>query len=223
MSLNERQITILMEAVSSYSYPGVTYDFQRQIEVSYGSMRDVEGTIRADLQSGHPTRVKDGLSNVLYWGYATQPGRQVKRVKRFRAEVTASHLETVARVLQVLQGAGLTTIKQIGMPEFSNVSFLSKVRMFLDPENWVVLDLKLMDLARVKPVTVFHSITRCPTYIPCSRNNEQQYAEWSKLCREAAHRYCRSQSIFAVDVERGVYHLVTHERHALAAEILANI
>ena len=37
-------------------------------------------------------------------------------------------------------------IRKIGLPQFSGFSFVSKILMFFDPRNFVVLDKKIMQL-----------------------------------------------------------------------------
>src|SRR3990172_3459473 len=99
----------------------------------------------------------------------------MKRVEKFRGEVKQDQLCKAARALVGLSGPGLRTLAALKLPEFSYLSFLSKIRMFIDPTTWVVLDRKLASL----DVEPFRSIKQQPTYIPCSSRNEQLYVEWS--------------------------------------------
>src|SRR4030042_962909 len=153
MPLNSQQLAALSTAISEYSYPKVLFDFVKSKEIRYMSMRELETDIRRDQISGNPDDVKRGLSNVLYWGHRTT-GFCKTRVEKFREQVTARQLSETTKMLVSLQGAGLLTLKGLKLPEFSNVSFLSKLRMFLDPDKWVVLDRNLMNLADLNPNTV---------------------------------------------------------------------
>ena len=151
MSLTQGQVTVLEEAMCNYCFPRVTYDFQNGIEVNHQTMRSVESTIYRRLTSRGSNDVKDGLSNVLYWRYR-RIGFRWTKVNEFRDKVTYQQLQRAVRVFKDLKGVGLRTLKKLELPKFSNVSFLSKLRMFLDPRNFVTLDLKLMKLAQASPV-----------------------------------------------------------------------
>jgi len=218
VSLSNDQVKELEKAIRGYSYPKVLYDFMANKEVACPSMRELEATVGADLRSGDPVVVKRGLSNVLYWGHRSRP-YYWKRMTNFRDGVTEDSLRKASQVLVQLTGAGLEALKKLSMPEFSNLSFLSKVRMFLDPTDWVVLDRSLMKLASSK-VEPFCRIKEYQTYIPWTRGNEQRYEDWCTMCRKAAFTYYSSQGYLAVDVERGVFQLMQDREFQLAASIV---
>ena len=92
MKLSSNKIRLLREAIGAYNYPPVTYDFATERESIHLGMASVESLIQEQLLSADSNAVRDGLSNVLYWGYATQEGRQSDRVARFRAKVTKANL-----------------------------------------------------------------------------------------------------------------------------------
>ena len=92
MTLNSSQIERLHKAIMAYDYPAVTYDFVNEKEVTHPGMPSVEHEVQHQLLSTDPNVVKDGLSNVLYWGYATQARFQLRNVEKFRAKVTRDHL-----------------------------------------------------------------------------------------------------------------------------------
>ena len=56
--------------MENYSFPCVTYDFERCAEHTHSDMLGVESVIQAQLTSSRLGDVKDGLSNVPCWGYA---------------------------------------------------------------------------------------------------------------------------------------------------------
>lgn len=224
MPLNQQQIKILADAIERYNYPKVTCDFRTNREIVHSSMRQLEASIGGDLASGDPIRVKDGLSNVLYWGYYRyRAGYRLNRVHNFQNKITQQKLARTAKTLQNLFGTPIRTIKNLELPEFSNLSFITKVLMFLNPQKYVTLDRKLMKLKNVKPITVFHNIRSCKTYIPYSQENERQYLNWCDLCKNASTKYFQGQEVFAVDIERGIFYLVENGRHNIAAEIIAYI
>ncbi|MBU4038041.1 MAG: zinc ribbon domain-containing protein [Proteobacteria bacterium] len=220
--LNQQQRESLEDAIKEYNYPKVTYDFRNKKEIVHSSMRQLEASIRVNLTSGDPIRVKDGLSNVLYWGHY-RAGYRWDRVRDFRKKITQQKLDHVARTLQNIFETPIWTIKNIELPQFSNISFISKILMFLDPQKYVTLDRKLMKLANVEPITIFHSIKTYRTYIPCTRENEQQYQNWCGLCKNASIKYFQGQEVFAVDIERGIFCIVEKGQYNVAAQIIANI
>ena len=98
MPLNPAQIKSLSNAIKRYRYPRVTYDFGKKVEHCHPNMRSLETLVRQLLTSGDEGLVKDGLSNVLYWGYATQDIQET-RVRRFRKKVAPKQLSSLANWL----------------------------------------------------------------------------------------------------------------------------
>lgn len=222
--MDKRISETLREAVGAYSFPAVTYDFDRGVERTYHSMNDVENKIRAGLTHSSVEAVKDALSNVLYWGYA-RTGYRVTRVTDFRNKVTPEQLDQALDLFHSLTRPGnklpgLRSIAALGLPQFSGMSFVSKVRMFLDPWHFVVLDRKLLSLRTTETPTVFHEITMGPSevMIRISRHNEQVYSSWSQQCLRLAEKYLGRTR--AVDVERAIFHLIDTGRSKLAAGLL---
>ena len=76
---------VLCKALWCFSFPKVTFDFRNSQRTQHEDMRGVEKCIGALLSHEDPVDVKDGLSNVLYWGYARQQGRRRgHKVRTFR-------------------------------------------------------------------------------------------------------------------------------------------
>ena len=73
----------LREAVAGYDHPKVVYDFCKERETCCEDMVGVEQRIGALLRGLDPDSIRDGLSNVLYWGYARQPRRRDAKVRDF--------------------------------------------------------------------------------------------------------------------------------------------
>ena len=70
MVLDKPQVESLAAAVREYDFPCVVFDFNGGEECRLASMVEVETAIRSQLLASGMASIKDGLSNVLYWGYA---------------------------------------------------------------------------------------------------------------------------------------------------------
>ena len=126
---------LLREAVEAYDFPQVVYDFREARDFQCGDMLGVEEHIGALLRSPEPDHIRDGLSNVLYWGYARQPQRRVAKIRDFRhatpdgdpklhgfAEVVASMGE---RPLSSAAGPTLLDFKRLMLRQFGQMSFVT--------------------------------------------------------------------------------------------------
>lgn len=211
---------LLASAVAAYAYPAVSYDFERQVERAHADVRELEQAVHADLTARRSERVRAGLANILYWGYARQ-GRRDARVRSFLEAVTPEHLARASATFEMLQGPGLRQLKRIGLPRFSQVTFLSKLRMFLDPTRYAALDLKLAKLRLEQHRTLLHDLKVQPTSIPVTEHNERVYAAWCSACLSFAATLGRERGWRAADVERGFFQLVDTGHVAVAARLLA--
>jgi hypothetical protein len=140
--MNKRLDSKLLEAISAYDYPPITYDFLQERECSFSSMIDLELFLQNLLQSGDVRSLKDGLSGILYWGHY-RAGFRDHRVAKFRATVSDAELEYANEAIRVLHGTELIRLKDLTLPQFSNMAFITKLRTFLDPERYCVLDSKI--------------------------------------------------------------------------------
>ncbi len=95
LALSEQQKDCLRNAIEQYGFPPDHFDFSRNAPESLANTRAIEIMIGRELKSGEPERVKNGLANVLYWGYA-QMGIRHTRVRRFRTKVCISQLKQPA-------------------------------------------------------------------------------------------------------------------------------
>ncbi|PYV21802.1 MAG: hypothetical protein DMG24_18535, partial [Acidobacteria bacterium] len=59
----------LADAIKSYDYPAITYDFVERRERRFSSMRELDKHLESLLHSVDIDRLKDGLSGILYWGF----------------------------------------------------------------------------------------------------------------------------------------------------------
>ena len=186
-------------------------------------MEDVERQIRRQLLSGRADDVKDGLSSVLFWGYARTGYRDV-RVRRFRESVSSEQLLHASRLFRDLTGPGLRRIAALELPEFSGMSFVSKVRMFLDPVYYTVLDNRLLSLrAHCRGSTLAQfAKSKKETLIRISKPNEDCYARWCEKCHRLSIQ-CWGEAGRAVDVERAVFGLIDGGNVEAAARIAESL
>ena len=211
----------IRDAIEHYCYPKVTCsDFNKWRERPHNAMADVERTIRDQLASKEILNIKDGLSNVLYWGHR-RAGYYKKRVENFRKKVTDDALNQARSVFRALcntKETGILSIAQLKLPEFRGISFLSKVRMFLDPENYVTLDLSL--LKNLKSLRRHFDWKENATSIRPTERNEKAYREWARLCHRLAKEISLDGKKFsAAEVERGFFYLVDQGQVKLAEKI----
>ena len=233
---------LLCKALERYSFPPVTFDFESERECCHDglvrpheAMRGVEKCVGELLRSPDARAVRDGLSNVLYWGFAQQPGLQRDRVHRFRDRIQPSDprldgfMKFVNSMTSQAAAELLIDLRRLGLPQFSQMSFTTKILMFLDPSRFAVLDLKI---ARVAKQCGFSSMQelRIYTAIPITRANADCYGRWTSWCEGIAGRVngmpgapCRNLS--AVDVERAVFSLaalgLTDDARRLLADLPA--
>lgn len=216
MALNESQTSELEAAIATYAFPAVYFDFRTSIEVRAASMGVVENAIREMLTSEANGQVLDGLANVIYWGYA-QVGYRDRRVRRFRDDATEDQLNRFRTLLGSTDSIGLDTIAALKLPEFSGISFVSKILAFLDPVKYCVLDKQLLKLALRPGNRALHRVS-AGTQIRVTANNQQAYDAWRQECASISAQYFNGQ-YRAVDVERGFFQLVQAGRVALAQEL----
>jgi len=179
-------------------------------------MRAVESAIRDMLVSTATDCVRDGLANVIYWGYA-QIGYRGVRVRRFRDRVSEAQLDKFRALIEAEDAADLANIAAIGLPEFSGISFISKVLAFLDPVRYCVLDKQLLKLAAVPGDRALHRLST-GTQIPVTPGNEKAYDAWRTECADISKRYFGGK-YRAVDVERGFFQLAQDGQLAAAQRL----
>lgn len=206
---------MLLQAIKAYDYPPVTYDFVRQREVRFLTMRELDDYLRSLLQASDAQSVKDGLSGILYWGHY-RTGIRDHRVERFRTKVTSDQIEQGIKTFNGIDGGSLRGLQKLALPEFRYMAFVSKLRTFLDPEHYCVLDKKIATLTPLAS-----RLTLQPTYIPITAHNDRVYIWWVHACQSLASRLPTRPTIRPVDVERGFFHLVDHGHREFAEQLLA--
>jgi hypothetical protein len=199
-------------AIEAYSYPFVAFDCQNGQELTFPTIRDLERHIHTNLTAGDPDRLKDALSSILYWGFYRM-GIRPFRVERFRSKVTTEHMDSAAAILPHLSGSGILQLQKLHLPEFGKFAFLSKLRTFLDPESYCVLDRKLLQVPAIKA-----RFKADKTSIPVTAANEQAYSWWVHTCGRIAGPLTPPRR--PVDVERGFFHLVDTDQIDIADAVL---
>lgn len=217
MSIDLQQVTDLEEAIAGYRFPTVYFDFVAGREVAGSDMQAVESAIGGMLRSSAADQIRDGLANVIYWGYA-QIGYRDNRVRRFREHVSDGQLRAFADVV-VSGNLGLARIGDLRLPQFSGISFVSKVLMFLDPKQYCVLDKQLLKLGEGSGLRALHRVAT-GTQIRITPENENAYNDWRAECEAMSRRYFAGR-YRVVDIERAFFHLVQSNRVGAAREIYA--
>jgi hypothetical protein len=212
--MNPELRSILLEAILAYDYPAVTYDFADGCERQFSTIRELDTYLQGCLHSDNMQNLTDGLSGIFYWGHY-RAGYRDYRVARFRSNITDVRLQRAVEIFPKVEGAGLMALKTLGLPEFSNMAFTTKLRMFLDPEHYCVLDKKIATLAPLAS-----RLRQQPTFIPVNEHNQQAYRWWVDACSSLASQI---QNFRPVDVERGFFCLIEREQIGLAERLLSDL
>lgn len=220
MPLGTLQVKKLNDAINAYSFPTAHFDFSTQTPVVGLSMSQLETRIRQQLLSSSPGDIKDGLSNVLYWGFAQMGGLALVRVERFRSEVSGEQLKRASTLFTNHQRPTLYEIARLGLPQFSKVSFVSKIRMYLDPLKSATLDRQIMQMHQIYNDTILAAFKEDRTSIPTSMVNSNAYEAWCDHLAYIAQAYLPTARV--VDIERGLFQLIQAGDVNEAASILKN-
>ncbi|MGE0450573.1 MAG: hypothetical protein AB7Q29_13450 [Vicinamibacterales bacterium] len=114
-------------------------------------------------------------------------------------------------------GVRLASVAALGLPEFSGISFVSKILAFLNPDHYCVLDKQLLKLAESPGDKSLHRVS-AGTQIPITAGNERAYDGWRAECADISERYFRGRRR-VVDVERGFFQLVQDKQVVLAQDL----
>ncbi|MCO8166168.1 hypothetical protein NJC40_00020 [Pseudomonas sp. 21LCFQ02] len=220
MPLSTEQVKKLRDAVNSYSFPTAHFDFIAKKPVIGLSMLQLETRIRQQLLSASPEQVKDGLSNVLYWGFAQMGGLGPVRVERFRSAVSIHQLQQASGLFTNRERPALYEIAELGLPQFSKVSFVSKIRMYLDPVKSATLDRQIMQMHQIHTDTVLAAFKQYSTSIPTTKGNSAAYESWCDHLGFIAQAYLPTARV--VDIERGLFQIIQEGDVSSAADILKN-
>ena len=224
MLLNEDEYAARWcEALHCYSYPPVTFDFRNEQEHRHEDMRGVERRIGKLLRSDDLRDVRDGLSCVLYWGFAQQ-GVRDHRVNKFRGLVESTADERLARFRESVHHMSrtppsaaefLVALGQLQLPQFTQMSFTTKILMFLDPDSYPVLDLTIAKAYANRPdFPPLQGLTIRKTSIPITAGNPTCYEHFACWVQRIAARVNGTSGsprhdLRAVDVERALFTLAS--------------
>ena len=208
MPLTEAQITQLNEAINGYEFPAVYFDFIRDIEIQAQSMIEVETEICRQLRSQEVRIIKYGLANILYWGFA-QIGFRQNRIDNFMNNVSDRQIIAFRALIRANQMPTMRAIKVIGLPQFSGMSFVSKILMFLNPIDYCVLDKQLAKLRTPDSPKILNDLSfgQNQTQIRITDHNEAVYNGWRNECSAISQMYFQGRYRVA-DVERGFFNLI---------------
>lgn len=220
--MKSQQIIDLEKSINSYAFPAVYYDFNVGKRRNVDNMSVLELIIKDLLLSSCLQQVKYGLANIVYWGNANA-GYQMYRTNKFMDNVTDAQIRKFQLLVKDDNIPTLEQIKQIKMPQFSGVSFISKVIAFIDPVNYSVLDLLIAKLRNGKtPISnALYRIT-VTTQISVTNNNSAVYHAWCKECQRISTQYYDNK-YRAVDVERGFFNLIQEGKLTYAQQIYNTI
>ncbi|MCY4077226.1 MAG: hypothetical protein OXH04_17535 [Acidobacteria bacterium] len=189
-------------------------------------MREVEDCIAAALCSKSVADVRDGLSNVLFWGHARHGARDF-RVRTFRSNMISADgrlvrfQEFVRSRPEQCAADRLVELKKLRLPAFGQMSFATKILMFLDPEYYPVLDLKIARAFAAAEFPPLQGLT-FGTSVPITKANAIRYERWACWCRRIATRVNREagQALRTADVERALFALADAEQADNARDLL---
>lgn len=216
MALTELQVKNFGNAINAYAFPATYYDFIKNIPIHAAGMASVESAIGNMLLSSNPDIAKQGLANVLYWGYA-QIGFGPTRVDRFWNGVTSEQIHSYQELAAAHPLPTLRQLRDVGMPEYSGISFLSKILMFLNPTEYCVLDLQLAKLSLASGSRALHNL-KFTTTIGVTQHNQRIYNQWREECLAISKTYFNGR-YRVVDIERGFFYLIQSNKVLEAQEI----
>jgi len=218
MSLTPAQITQLREAITGYTFPAVYCDFNNgHNKIKAQNMTKVEAVIAGQLRSQKTIDTKHGLANILYWGYA-KIGFGGIRVDRFLRRVSDKQIRAFQDLVSKNNMPTMMEIKRTKMPEYSGVSFISKILMFLNPNTYCVLD-KQIKLRNPACTKILNGLV-FKTQIRVTVENENVYNGWREECSEISQKYFQGR-YRVVDIERGFFNLI-QSGHLSKAQAIYN-
>lgn len=203
--LTSKQINTLQQSILGYRFSVDYYDFASNLEKKAGNMRNLEAIIRNMLISKKQQQVKYGLANIIYWGNA-KAGYQTNRTFKFYNNVTADQVQKFQNIVVKQKMLSLQAIKDIGMPQYSGISFISKILMFLNPNQYCVLDSRIAGLANQSGTKAIHNL-KINMQLPVTNHNCAIYNQWCDECQKISDQYY-SGKYRVVDIERGFFDLI---------------
>lgn len=204
----------------------------------------LENDIGAGLNAADPETIREAIAGVTWWGWSRTPLAHT-RTNRFLARTPVSAiLQFRDRPRPLHRGERLRVIRDCGLNQYSQISFISKLVTFDDPAHCGVLDKKIAGL-RAHIADAGHPLRRLVTQgsgdqltsIPVNGNNMGCYEDYcarlvtiasspllvAALRERGWTRWAGSVAgrVMAADVERGLFHCIDSGQPDLAAAILA--
>lgn len=206
--LTSQQINTLEKSIRGYSFPAIYFDFASHVERKAGNMSNLETIIHDMLTSQKQQQVKYGLANIIYWGNA-KAGYKINRAYKF-LNVTPAQVRDFQSIVANPKMLSLQAIKKIGMPQYSGISFISKVLMFMNPKKYCILDSRIADLANQSGTKAIYNL-KINAQLPVTNHNCKIYCQWCKECKKISNQYY-SGKYRVVDIERGFFNLIQKGR-----------
>lgn len=221
MPLTPDQIAQLHGAITGYAFPVVYFDFNSNIEVTAQNMGEVETVLADQLRSQEVVSTKRALANILYWGYA-HIGYGGKRVNDFMNNVSDQQIIDFQALINGDNMPTMMAIRRIRIPQYSGISFISKILMFLNPRDYCVLDQQLTKLRTPESPKILNDLVfrQNETQIRITNHNEAIYNGWCDECSAISQMYFQG-NYRVVDVERGFFTLI-QRNHLLDAQAIYN-
>jgi hypothetical protein len=221
MPLSPDQIAQLHEAITGYAFPAVYFDFNNDIEVAAQNMGEVETVLAGQLRSQEVVSTKRALANILYWGYA-QIGYGGRRVNDFMNNVSDQQIMDFQALTNGDNIPTMMAVRRIRMPQYSGISFISKILMFLNPSAYCVLDQQLTKLRTPESPKILNALVfrQNETQIRITNHNEAVYNGWRAECSAISQMYFQG-NYRVVDVERGFFNLI-QRNHILDGQAIYN-
>jgi len=221
MPLTPGQIVQLDEAINGYAFPAVYFDFNNDIEVVEQNMVEVEAVLAGQLRSQTVVSTKHGLGNVLYWGFA-KIGFRRNRINDFMSNVLYQQISDFQALINGNNIPTMMDVHRICMPQYSGISFISKILMFLNPTAYCVLDKQLTKLRTPGSPKILNKLAfrQTETRIRVTMQNEAVYNGWRNECSAISQLYFQG-NYRVVDVERGFFNLI-QQNHLLDAQAIYN-
>lgn len=220
MPLTIEQVTTLKHFVNHYNFPLVYFDFIENQENIADTVEVLEQSISSQLRSAELEEVKHGLANVVYWGFS-QMGVRDTRVGRFLDGINQEQVVEFQQLVEDQQTPSLREIKLIKMPQYSGVSFVSKILAFLSPDTHCVMDKQLMKMrteGHDRPLNAFNSGNQ----ITITARSEAAYDDWRAECSRINTVYFGSR-YRTVDIERGFFAMIQSGSIEQARDIYTSI
>ena len=210
MPLNQQQINQLGDAINGYDFPAVYYDCSNNVGIAAENMRDLEAEINRQLRSQNASITKCGLASVLYWGYS-RIGYGATRVQDFINNVSEQKINAFQELTNGDNVPTMIEIHHICMPQYSGISFVSNILMFLNPRDYCVLDQQIAKLrTNVFPKALNNLVFRGNEQIRFTNHNNDVYTSWCNECSTISQIYFEDR-YRVVDVERGFFNLIQND------------